>query len=193
MLYPKQMLGLLLLSAAALNGLAQRNNNTEEGHSFKPSHALGFTIGHAHSFKGVDENGSRKNSVLPYFGLDYNFQFSRKWAVGLHTDFINETFVVEKHLEDGTEEDLERNHPIAPAIMGMYNITHRWKLGLGMGGEFAEEGNYLLTRAAIEYACPIRKGWEVFGAFQYDVRWSAYDTWTIGLGIAYVFGEHHAE
>ena len=164
----------------------------EGGHasSFKPFHSLGLAIGHAHSFKGVDENGNRNNAVLPYFGLDYNYQFAPKWALGLHTDFINETFVVEKTEHDGTVEELERSRPLAPALMAMYNLSHRWKLGLGVGGEFAKEANFWLNRAAIEYACPIRKGWEVFGAFQYDIRWNAYDTWTLGLGIAYAFGHH---
>jgi hypothetical protein len=186
----KKISSLLLLVIAVLvhqRGLTQEAET--HSHTFKPFHSLGIAIGHAHSFKGVDENGGRKNSVLPFFGLDYNYQFAPKWSLGLHTDFINETFVVEKTESDGTVEELERSRPIAPALMGMYNLSHRWKLGIGVGAEFAKEGNYLLNRAAIEYACPIRKGWEVFGAFQYDIRWSAYDTWTLGLGIAYAFGE----
>jgi hypothetical protein len=188
MIYCKQLLVVMFAGTIACQGIAQHQAK-EEGHSFKPIHVLDFAIGHAHSFKGVDENGGRKTTVLPFFGLGYNYQFAPKWALGLHTDFINETFVVEKTEEDGTVEELERSRPIAPALMGIYNLSHRWKLGIGMGAEFAKEGNYLLNRAAIEYACPIRKGWEVFGAFQYDIRWSAYDTWTIGLGIAYAFGE----
>jgi hypothetical protein len=186
----KKFSSLLLLAITFFihqRGLAQEAE--KHSHTFKPFHALDFAIGHAHSFKGVDENGGRKNTVLPFFGLGYNYQFAPKWALGLHTDLINETFVVEKTEEDGTVEELERSRPIAPALMGMYNLSHRWKLGIGMGAEFAKEGNFLLNRAAIEYACPIRKGWEVFGAFQYDIRWSAYDTWTLGLGIAYAFGE----
>jgi hypothetical protein len=189
MIKRKQLIILTLLWVTALPVWAQHDAASEHAKPFKPFHSLGVAIGHAHSFKGVDENGGRKNMALPYFGLDYNFQFAPKWALGLHTDFINETFVVEKTEPDGTVEELERSRPIAPALMAMYNLSHRWKLGFGMGGEFASEGNFWLNRAAIEYACPIRKGWEVFGALQYDIRWSAYDTWTIGLGIAYAFGE----
>jgi hypothetical protein len=45
----------------------------------------------------------------------------------------------------------------------------------------------------VEYACPICKGWEVFGALQYDIRWNAYDTWTIGLGISKALGKPNIE
>lgn len=176
---------LLMVTIFGVVALSAQHPTAKE-HAFKPFHSVGFAIGHAHSFRGVGENGKRKTLVLPYFGLDYNFQVSHKWALGLHTDFINETFVVEKH---GSDEELERSRPIAPAAMAMYNLSHHWKFGLGIGGELAKEGNLWLNRAAIEYAHAITKGWEVFGAFQYDIRWNAFDTWTIGLGIAYAMGE----
>jgi hypothetical protein len=179
-MHKQKSLGLSVLGLfIGLYTYAQHGASPE--HPFKPFHTLGLAIGHAHSFRGVDENGGRKNMVLPFFGFDYNFQFHRQWALGLHTDLINETFVVEKY---GSAEELERSRPVAPALIAMYNLSHRWKLGAGLGGEFAKEGSYCLNRLAVEYACPIRNGWEVYGAVQYDVRWSAYDTWTVGLGIA---------
>lgn len=176
--------GYLLILLSCVGWSLSAQHVSEKDHNVKPFHSIGIAIGHAHAFNGVGEDGKRKTLVLPYFGLDYNFQINQKWAIGVHTDFINETFVVEKH---GSTQELERSRPIAPAAMAMYNFNHHWKIGLGMGGEFAKEGNLWLNRASIEYVCPIRKGWEVFGAFQYDIRWNAFDTWTIGLGIAYAF------
>jgi hypothetical protein len=41
----------------------------------------------------------------------------------------------------------------------------------------------------VEYSAGIRHGWEVAGSIQYDFRWHAYDTWTIGLGISKAFGK----
>lgn len=102
----------------------------------------------------------------------------------MHTDFITETFKVEKNLESGEHEIVERSFPVAPAIMGFYKPTEHWSFGLGMGAEFEKEENYVLNRIAVEYGAEIRNGWEVFGVLQYDVRWKAYDTWTIGLGIS---------
>ena len=62
--------------------------------------------------------------------------------IGLHTDIVLETFEVEKNLEGGTEEVVERTRPIAPAILFIYKPTEHWSLGLGVGGEFAKEENY---------------------------------------------------
>ncbi|MFT3823690.1 MAG: hypothetical protein QM731_07205 [Chitinophagaceae bacterium] len=165
----------------------------QEKQRFKPVHSIGINIGHEHSFSGVDENGNREVAVLPYWGLDYNFQFARKFAIGLHTDFITESFKVEKNLDGGESEVVERSYPIAPALMGFYKPTEHWSFGLGAGVEFAKEENYSLNRIAVEYGAEIRKGWEVFGVFQYDIRWNAYDTWTIGLGISKAFGKRGSE
>ncbi|MDI3320614.1 hypothetical protein [Pinibacter soli] len=162
---------------------------TQEKESpFKPRHSVGINIGHEHSFGGIDENGNKESIILPYWGIDYNFQFSRKFAIGLHTDFITESFKVERTVEGDEQEIVERSSPIAPAVMGFYKPTEHWSFGVGMGGEFAKGENYVLNRIAVEYGVEIKKAWEVFGALQYDVRWKAYDTWTIGLGISKSFG-----
>ena len=171
---------MLLVMRSTAFGQEPVNTGEEK---FKPKHSLSLTIGHEHAFNGRDEKGDKKTLILPFWGLDYNFQFSPKFAVGLHTDFIVESFEVEKNLESGIEEVVERTRPIAPAIMGFYKPTEHWSFGIGMGGEFSKEENYVLNRAAVEYGAEIRKGWEVFGGLQYDFRWKAYDTWTIGLGI----------
>jgi hypothetical protein len=173
-------------------GMAQEHSESETHEPFKKTHSMGLAIGHAHVFKGRDAEGNKKVLALPMWGFDYNFQFSPKWMVGLHTDFIIETFEVEKHLEGGGEgEVIERTKPIAPALMGFFKPNHHWNFGLGLGGEFAKEEDYFLTRAAIEYGAEISKGWEVFGALQYDFRWNAYDTWTIGIGISRALGKRH--
>jgi len=170
----------MLLTYAAFS---QENNI-----NFTPKHSVGINIGHEHSFGGVNESGKKEMTVLAYWGLDYNYQFARKWAIGLHTDFITESFKVENKIDGDEKEIVERSTPIAPAVMGFYKPTEHWSFGAGMGGEFAKEENYVLNRFAVEYGVEIIKSWEVFGALQYDVRWKAYDTWTIGLGISKAFG-----
>jgi hypothetical protein len=178
------------------NHLQEHHAEDSGKHAFKPAHSLGIALGHTHVFNGRDAEGKRKTLTLPMWGLDYNYQFAPRWQIGLHTDFIIETFEVEKHLEaSGSTEVVERSTPIAPAIMGFYKPNHHWGFGLGAGGEFAKEENYFLNRAAIEYSAEINKGWEVFGVLQYDFRWNAYDTWSVGIGISKVFGKgakpHH--
>ncbi|MGX5818640.1 hypothetical protein ACWKWU_10610 [Chitinophaga lutea] len=164
----------------------------QESGRFHTEHSIGLNIGHEHSFHGVDADGGSKTLILPYWGLDYNFQFARKFALGLHVDFIPQSFEVEKNIE-GDDESVERKRPVAPALMGFFKPTERWSFGLGMGAELEKEESFVLNRAAVEYGVEIRKGWEVFGAIQYDIRWKAYDTWTIGLGIGKTFGKKQKE
>jgi hypothetical protein len=172
----------------------QPNISSEIHHPFKKSHSVGLAIGHAHVFEGRDAEGNKKVLALPMWGIDYNFQFSPKWMIGFHTDIITETFAVKKNLANGEDgEVVERSRPVAPAIMGFFKPTHHWNFGLGLGGEFAKEENYFLTRATVEYGAEISKGWEVFGAVQYDFRWNAYDSWTIGIGISKALGKRQKE
>lgn len=157
---------------------------------FHPKHSLAINIGHEHSFHGLQTDGHSTTIILPYWGLDYDFQFAPGWAVGVHVDYINEEFEIEKNLETGFQE-VKRTRPLAPALMGFYKPAEKWSIGLGVGGEFSKEESYFLNRVAVEYGVEIRKGWEVFGAIQYDIRWQAYDTWTIGLGISKALGKQH--
>lgn len=193
----KRILVIICTGVITLNAIAQENTvvpsdvkgKESEHHPFKPTHSISLAIGHTRVFGGLDADGNLKALVLPMWGIDYNFQFAPKWSVGLHTDIILETFFVEKNLEGGGEEEVvERSKPIAPALMGFFKPTHHWSFGLGVGGEFAKEENYFLNRAAVEYGGEIGKGWEVFGVLQYDFRWNAYDTWSIGMGISKSLG-----
>lgn len=162
---------------------------SEEKEIFKPHHQIAISINHVHVFEGIDDDGNKEVLALPAWGIDYTYHLSQKWAIGLHTDFIIEKFKVEKDLESGEDkETVERSYPIAPAVMGIYKLNEHWSFLLGMGGEFAKEEDYLLTRAGAEYGYELPKRWEIFGTFSYDIKWSAYDSWGIGLGIAKNFG-----
>ncbi len=167
---------------------AQEKKETEKKESqknFEPKSSLSFVLSHAHVFDGRDASGKKKLLTLPAIGIDYMYQFKPKWSIGLQTDIIIENFKVEKHL--GTGEVIERSKPVAPAIMGLYKATEHWNFLFGAGAEFAKEENFFLNRFGIEYAAELPKEWEVFGTLSYDLKWKAYDTWVIGIGIAKKF------
>lgn len=121
--------GLLLmcpLGASMRYSNEQNNNNTiaavpfvsgsclAQEENFQQKHSLAINIGHEHSFHGLETNGGSKNLVLPYWGFDYDFQFARKFAVGVHINYVNEEFEIEKNLESGKQE-VTRTRPVAPA------------------------------------------------------------------------------
>lgn len=135
--------------------LGQEHQKEEE--VFVPHHAIGLVISHAHVFSGLDADGHRKVLSLPSWGVDYTYHVSEKWALGLHTDIITETFEVEKNLAGGSSaEVLERSHPVAPAVMTIYKPNHHWNLLFGIGMEFAKEENLFLNRLGAEYSAEIR-------------------------------------
>jgi hypothetical protein len=164
---------------------SQEDEQKGKEEAFHPHHELGLVVGHAQVFEGRDANGKKKTLSLASWGIDYNYIFHPKWGIGLHTDIIVEKFEAEG--EDGAV--IERNFPIAPALMGVYKPGGHWSVLLGMGIEFAEEENFGLTRAGVEYSGELQKRWEVFGSLSYDFKWNAYDTWVIGIGISKKLGK----
>ncbi len=156
---------------------------------FEPHHSVGFVLSHAHVFEGRDALDNKTSLAMPALGIDFSYQFHPKWALSLQTDIIIEKFKVEKHLgSGGNKEVIERSYPIAPALMGIYKPNEHWNFMFGVGEEFAKEENLFLNRMGMEYTVEIRKGWEVFGTLTYDIKWKAYDTWVLGIGIAKSFG-----
>jgi hypothetical protein len=180
---------LICFTAGFLVAAAQENKEEkkeEETESFKPHSSLTLLLSHAHVFKG-SEAGKRKTLALPAWAIDYNYHFSPKWAVGLHTDIVLEAYEIEFDKTGGT---LKRSYPIAPALTGMYKLNEHWTLSAGAGGEFAKEENFFLTRFGAEYGVEIRHGWELVGALTYDIKWNGYDSWILGLGISKALGRH---
>lgn len=156
----------------------------QENETFKPHHTLGFVVGHTNVSQGV-ENGDRKWLTLPSFALDYNYVFSPKWSIGLHNDLIIESFKV----ETSDDEVLERTSPFASAIVGGYKPGKYFTFEAGLGGEFAKEESFALTRLGVEYGLEIHNGWEFIANVVYDIKWNAYDSWALGAGISKSFGK----
>jgi hypothetical protein len=151
-------------------------------------HEVSLLIAHTGVSQGVNVNGERGWLMLPSWGLNYNYWLSERWAIGLHTDLITETFVVkENHNEAKGEPEVERTRPIAPAIMASFRPHHHWAFTLGAGAEFAQEGDLFLMRAGTEYTIHLGGPWETSGSFAYDLRSNAYDSYTLGIGITRTF------
>ena len=170
-----------LVSFLSIPVIAQEE--VEEGIEMEEGkHSLAFILGHAKIGQGRNSEGEKQFTVVPSFALDYNYWISGKFALGLHTDFLNENFFIESESE-GTL--IERERPIAPVLMGTLKPGEHWSFGLGFGGEFVKGGEtYFVTRIAIEYGVEIRNGWEVLGSLTQDLRSNAYNVTGIGIGIA---------
>jgi len=172
----------------------EQDENHEEHHK---KHAVSLVISHTHIRSGVKNNTGDKWISLPSFGINYNYAFNEKWALGLHTDIIVEEFIVEDKSESGNEyyakneeveiPGIERSHPIAPAVMLSYKPLEHLALLAGGGMEFSKEENFALVRFGVEFPFHIPNNWEIFGALTYDINIDAYDSLAFGFGIAKLF------
>jgi hypothetical protein len=143
-------------------------------------------MSHTQISQGVQSDGNNKWLSLPSWGINYNYKFSPKWAVGLHTDIVVEDFAVEEHLKSSNGEVLERSYPVATAVMFSYKPGKHFSYMLGSGGEFAHTGNLFLLRVGIEYGYHLSNNWELNANLTNDLKVNAYNSWAIGFGIARV-------
>ncbi|SMD44378.1 hypothetical protein SAMN00777080_2999 [Aquiflexum balticum DSM 16537] len=143
-------------------------------------HRISITLGHTHIPAG-EIDGEKTFLSVPSWGMDYNFHINRKWAAGLHTDFITETFKV---IDFEGNREFERERPFTLTLVGIYKPHERWSFLAGAGYELAVEENLSLLRLGIERGWELEKGWEVFATLQYDLKFGVYDSWMIGVGFS---------
>lgn len=153
---------------------------------FHPHHTLGFMISHTQVSQGIQSNGNKKWLSLPSWAINYNYKFSSKWAIGLHTDIVVEDFTVEEHLKSGGGQALQRSYPIASAVMLSYKLGKHFSLMGGAGGEFAHTGNLFLARVGLEYGYHLSNKWELNANITNDIKINAYNSWALGLGLTRV-------
>jgi len=119
--------------------------------------------------------------ALPSFGLNYDYWFSEKFAIGLHNDFIAETFVVERL--DG-EADLERELPWAAVAVAIYKFENGLAPIIGGGVEIEPSESLPLLHVGLEYGKEFAEVWEVGLNVTYDFKWEAYNSYAFGLSIS---------
>lgn len=161
-------------------GLAQESKSESE--TFKPHHSISILLGHTHLREG-EVDGEKKWLALPSFGLDYNYQFSEKWSIGLHNDMVIENFKV----ENTENEIIERTRPIASLLMAGYKPGKHFTYQAGLGGEFAKEENLFVSRIGVEYGLELPDEWEFLVNGIYDIKWNTYDSFGLSLGVAKKF------
>ncbi len=184
-----RVLGVLAALVFMQTSIAQdheQSNDLEEENVLEHHHQLGIVLGHAHISQGV-KGGKEQWQILPSFGLNYNYWFNERLSLGIHTDIIIETYEVQRHLDNGDAEVLERVTPVAPALMVGYKPHEHFGFLLGPGYEFEPDENLLLFRVETEYSIEMASHLEFEAGLGYDFRVNAFDSWSLILGIARSF------
>ena len=93
-------------------------------------------------------------------------------------------------VEDRNNTVIERTKPVTIVAAAIFKPKKHVAFVAGMGGEFASEGNYALTRLGIESGWEIKNNWEFGIGLLYDIKWNAYSTWVFGFGISKLLRKH---
>ena len=174
----------LLIITAFSQETEKKETNEEKG--LKGVHRLTLVLGHSHVFGGIKENGKKGLKVFPSWGFDYDYWVSDRVAIGVQTDMVVETFEVEDH----ENTIIERTRPVTAVAAAIIKAGKSIGFIAGMGGEFAHEGNFVVTRLGMEAGWEMKNNWEFGLSLVYDIKWNGYDSWGIGFGITKLLRKH---
>lgn len=180
----------LLLAATPL--LAQHETSAAHvpaagaaNHGLRGTHRLTLGLGHNHVINSiVGEDGELKNQALPSWELNYDYWLSDKWAIGVQTELIIESFVI----EHGDEQLLEREYPVLVAAVAIFKPFRHFSFVGGLGLEHASGETLTATRLGVEYGTHLGANWEVGVAATWDAKWDYYDAWGLSFSVSRLFG-----
>jgi hypothetical protein len=173
--------------ATAGHSTATSNHEVSgHAHSMKGSHRFTLGLGHTQISQGIIDN-DRKWLSLASWSLNYDYWVHDKWALGLQSDIIIESFVV----EHGNEETLERSYPIAIVPVVMFKPGKHFSFILGAGTETAQGHAIGLTRLGVEYGKHLPKDWEIGIALIWDNKWNFYNSWGLAFTVSKIWPKKH--
>lgn len=173
------LIGFLVFIMISAYSQEPEKKETHEERGLKGAHRLTLVLGHSHVFGGIKENGEKGLKVFPFWGFDYDYWISDRLAIGMQMDMVVETFEVEDH----ENTVIERTRPITTVAAAIFKAGEHISFIGGMGGEFAHEGNFAVTRLGMETGWEMKNNWEFGISLVYDIKWNGYDSWGIGFGI----------
>jgi hypothetical protein len=169
-----KLLSIVVLMLTVLNTQAQNAKNSED----VPFHSLTLVMASAFIPNSFSDN-SNDVLIVPAYGLNYDYQISSKWGLGVHTDILLQQFKIEKH---DSNEEVVRENPVSIAAILFFKPHHRWKIIGGYGIEIEKNENFQLIRLGIEYGIELPKNWELGFTFENDFKINGYYTMLLGIG-----------
>ena len=162
---------------------AQEPEKVHDHESLKGSHRISLGLGHTHLSKGKNIDGEEVWLPVTSWSLAYDYHIAKKWSIGLQSDMVLEEFIVEDH--DGQE--LEREKPIALALVGFFKPGKHFSFIGGAGIEMEKEKNLGFTRLGVEFGAELKNHWEAGIAVLWDDKWGYYNSWVIEFTFSKLF------
>jgi hypothetical protein len=159
-----------------------KHTETESHHSMKSASRFTLGLGHTHVSEGK-ENGKTEWLVLPSWSFNYDYWLSDKWALGLQSDLILESFII----ENNEQELIERSHPLSIVPVALFKPGKHLTFFGGIGAELAKGNTLTMTRLGMEYGFHLPKNWEISASMDWDGKWKYYNSWGFAFTISKIW------
>ncbi|MGC3944697.1 MAG: hypothetical protein QM762_09270 [Chryseolinea sp.] len=166
----------MILFWSCFSLFAQEYPHADDGPRKK--HKLSLFMANAFVPAAEGVSGQDKLFLVPAWGLNYDYWFHPKVAVGVHNDFILQQFKIESH--DNNQEVVRAFPVVISGVVSWHPIPH-WIILVGAGQEIDKHEHYNVVQAGVEYEIELRKGWTLGINLAYDNKINAYDTWIFGV------------
>lgn len=177
---------LLMLSQVAL--LSAQDHNDEEQHasdheSLSP-HRISLLTGYGLISGAINEEGDAVPKIIPVIGLDYNYWFNHKIAVGLMTDLE----LISYTIQDEDKHYLDRSYAFVAAAVFIYEPIHNWAFFAGPGYEMETHHSFALLKIGTEFGKTFDGGWGLGVCIAMDIK-EVNSALTTGLVASKRFGK----
>ena len=148
-------------------------------------HRLALFSGYGLIQGAINEEGKDKVEVIPIIGLDYEYWFNHKFALGLQNDLELASYKVEKD----HQEYLERESAFVTALVFLYEPLNGWALFAGPGYEFERNHSFGVFKIGTDVGKTFEGGWSAGITVAYDIK-EVNSSLSFGLTVGKRFGKH---
>jgi len=168
----------LFIMVSSYRTMAQEGEPKEK-ETFR--HRITVMMANSHIPSANKIEGQSSMFIAPTWGINYDYWFTQKWAIGLHNDVIMQQFKIEKHQG---KEVIERIAPVAICAVTLFRPSPQWTFLLGFGREFEKDESFNMLCTSVEYGIELPNDWELSLNLIYDTKIKTYDTWMFGVGVS---------
>jgi hypothetical protein len=144
-------------------------------------HRLTVMMANSHIPSAGKVDGQSTVFIVPTWGVNYDYWFTSKWAIGLHNDFILQQYKIEVKQD---KETIERTNPVAICAVALFRPSSNLTLLLGAGRELEKHESFSMVTIGSDYGIELPRSWELSFNLIYDNKFNAYDSWMFGIGFS---------
>ncbi|MDI1353790.1 MAG: hypothetical protein PSX36_02645 [bacterium] len=175
----------LLFASFELKSQAVKEQTASKNDFYK--HRISVLMANSHIPTATNSIGDKSYLVVPTWGLDYDYSFTRNFGMGMHSDIVLQQYKIE---EQGDHKIIERSFPVAVNLVGLYKPIKKLSVVFGGGMEFEKTENFKMLVLGLEYGIELPNQWELGINLLYERKIEIYDSWFFGMGFSKLFGHN---